>query len=201
LGFLANLNKYLLVMGIPGLLVISLLDSAAIPLAGGPDAVIMLLSWQRPALTWLVVLSATIGSTLGCLILYGIGRKGGEKALSRVKPEKVEWINNKMRDYGIWAVIAAVMAPPPFPTKPVILAAGVLGTRKLPFLSGVFAGRLVRYSLLGYLGATFGDESAQILKAHYPTIALLLLGGILLVILTRILRSRLKRGNRIPMSQ
>jgi hypothetical protein len=50
LGFLANLNKYLLVMGIPGLLVISLLDSAAIPLAGGPDAVIMLLSWQRPAL-------------------------------------------------------------------------------------------------------------------------------------------------------
>jgi undecaprenyl-diphosphatase len=201
LGFLANLNKYLLVMGIPGLLVISLLDSAAIPLAGGPDAVIMLLSWQRPALTWLVVLSATIGSTLGCLILYGIGRKGGEKALSRVKPEKVEWINNKMRDYGIWAVIAAVMAPPPFPTKPVILAAGVLGTRKLPFLSGVFAGRLVRYSLLGYLGATFGDESAQILKSHYPTIALLLLGGILLVILTRILRSRLKRGNRIPMSQ
>ncbi len=106
-----------------------------------------------------------------------------------------------MRDYGIWAVIAAVMAPPPFPTKPVILAAGVLGTRKLPFLSGVFAGRLVRYSLLGYLGATFGDESAQILKSHYPTIALLLLGGILLVILTRILRSRLKRGNRIPMSQ
>jgi membrane protein YqaA with SNARE-associated domain len=201
LGFLANLNKYLLVMGIPGLLVISLLDSAAIPLAGGPDAVIMLLSWQRPALTWLVVLSATIGSSLGCLILYGIGRKGGEKALSRVKPEKVEWINNKMRDYGIWAVIAAVMAPPPFPTKPVILAAGVLGTRKLPFLSGVFAGRLVRYSLLGYLGATFGDESAQILKSHYPTIALLLLGGILLVILTRILRSRLKRGNRIPMSQ
>ncbi|MDM7996144.1 MAG: VTT domain-containing protein [Acidobacteriota bacterium] len=201
MGFLANLNKYLLVMGIPGLLVISLLDSAAIPLAGGPDAVIMLLSWQRPALTWLVVLSATIGSSLGCLILYGIGRKGGEKALSRVKPEKVEWINNKMRDYGIWAVIAAVMAPPPFPTKPVILAAGVLGTRKLPFLSGVFAGRLVRYSLLGYLGATFGDESAQILKSHYPTIALFLLGGILLVILTRILRSRLKRGNRIPMSQ
>lgn len=197
MGFLSNLNKYLLIMGIPGLLVISLLDSAAIPLAGGPDAVIMLLSWQRPALTWLVVLSATVGSAIGCLILYGIGRKGGEKALSRVKPERVEWINNKMQDYGIWVVIAAVMAPPPFPTKPVILAAGVLGTRKLPFLCGVFAGRLVRYSLLGYLGAKFGDESAQIVKSHYPAIALVLLGGILLVILTRMLRSRLKRENGI----
>ncbi len=190
MGFLASLNKYLLVMGIPGLLVISLLDSAAVPLAGGPDAVIMLLSWQRPALTWLVVLAATIGSTIGCLILYGIGRKGGEKALSRVNPERVAWINGKMQDYGIWAVIAAVLAPPPFPTKPVILAAGVLGTRKLPFLSGVFAGRLARYSLLGYLGAKFGDESAQVLKAHYPTILLALLGGILLVLLFRKMRGR-----------
>jgi membrane protein YqaA with SNARE-associated domain len=185
LGFLEHLNKYLLVMGIPGLLVISLLDSAAVPLAGGPDAVIMLLSWRRPELAYLIVLAATVGSTLGCLILYGIGRKGGEKALSRIKPERVEWINKKMQEYGIGAVFAAVMAPPPFPTKPVILAAGVLGTRKLPFISAVFAGRLLRYSLLGYLGATFGEQSAQILKAHYPTIALVLLGGILLALVVR----------------
>jgi len=179
-------------MGIPGLLVISLLDSAAIPLAGGPDAVIMLLAWRRPELTWLIVLAATVGSTLGCLILYGIGRKGGEKALSRVKPEKVAWINKKMQEYGIWAVIAAVLAPPPFPTKPVILAAGVLRTGKLPFVLGVFAGRLLRYGLLGYLGAKFGDESAQIIKAHYPTIAMALFGGIVLIILIRKLRNRNK---------
>jgi membrane protein YqaA with SNARE-associated domain len=192
LGFLAHLNKYLLIMGIPGLLVISLLDSAAVPLAGGPDAVIMLLAWRRPALTYLIVLAATIGSTLGCLILYGIGRKGGEKALARIKPEKVEWINKKMQEYGILAVIAAVLAPPPFPTKPVILAAGVLGTRKLPFISGVFVGRLLRYSLLGYLGATFGEQSAKILKAHYPTIALALLGGILLLLVIRKIRNMKK---------
>jgi len=177
-------------MGIPGLLLISLLDSAAMPLSGGPDTVIMLLSWQRPALTWLIVLAASIGSSIGCLIFYGIGRKGGEKALSRVKPEKVEWINQKMRDYGVWAVIVAVMVPPPFPTKPVILAAGVLGIRKLPFLTGVFTGRLVRYSLLGYLGAKFGNESAHILKTHYPAIAATLLGGILLVILLHMFRKR-----------
>ena len=193
--FLAYLNEYLLVMGIPGLLAISFLDSAAVPLAGGPDAVILLLSWRRPALTYLIVLAATVGSTLGCMVLYGIGRKGGRKALSRIKPEKAAWIEKKMQEYGTLAIIAAVLAPPPFPTKPVILAAGVLGTGKLRFVSGVFVGRLLRYSFLGYLGAKFGDESAQVLKAHYPTISLVLIGGIVLTILIRKFHSRNKSAN------
>jgi membrane protein DedA with SNARE-associated domain len=92
-------------------------------------------------------------------------------------------------------VIAAVIAPPPFPTKAVILAAGVLQTRKLPFASAAFVGRLLRYSLLGYLGAKFGDESAQVLKAHYPTISLVLVGGILLILLIRKVRNRNKSAN------
>jgi len=187
---LTRLNEYLLFMGIPGLLVLSFLDSAAVPLAGGPDAVIVLLSWRRPAMTFLIVLAAAVGSTLGCMVLYGIGKKGGEKALSRFSPEKVKWIERKMQEYGVWAVFAAVMAPPPFPTKPVILAAGVLQTRKLPFAASAFAGRMVRYSLLGYLGARFGDESAAIIKAHYPEIFAALLCIILLAVLIRRFRNR-----------
>jgi membrane protein YqaA with SNARE-associated domain len=190
LGFVARLNEYLLFMGIPGLLALSFMDSAAVPLAGGPDAVIILLSWRRPAMTFLIVLTAAIGSTLGCMVLYGIGKKGGEKALSRFSPERVAWIERKMQEYGVWAVFAAVMAPPPFPTKPVILAAGVLRAHTLRFAASVFAGRIVRYSLLGYLGARFGDESAKIIKAHYPEIFLALLCVILLVVLVRYLHSR-----------
>jgi membrane protein YqaA with SNARE-associated domain len=190
LRFLARLNEYLLFMGIPGLLAISFLDSAAIPLAGGPDTVIVLLSWRKPAMTFLIVLAAAIGSTLGCLVLYGIGKKGGAKALSRFNPERVAWIKRKMQEYGAWAVFAAVMAPPPFPTKPVILAAGVLQARKLRFAASVFAGRLVRYSLLGYLGAKFGDQSAKIIKSHYPEIGIVLVCGILLIVLIRLIRNK-----------
>jgi membrane protein YqaA with SNARE-associated domain len=190
LRFLSRLNEYLLFMGIPGLLLISFIDSAAVPLAGGPDAVIILLSWRRPGMTFLIVLAAAVGSTLGCMVLYGIGRKGGERALSRFNPEKVAWIERKMQDYGVWAVFAAVMAPPPFPTKPVILAAGVLQASKLRFAASVFAGRMVRYSLLGYLGAKFGDQSAKIIKAHYPEIFVALLCGILLLVLVRYFRNK-----------
>ena len=44
------LKNYLLALGIPGLLVIVAIDSAGVPIPGGPDALVMLLSWQRPAM-------------------------------------------------------------------------------------------------------------------------------------------------------
>jgi membrane protein YqaA with SNARE-associated domain len=177
-------------MGIPGLLLISFLDSAAVPMAGGPDAVILLLAWQRPAMAIFIVLAATLGSLFGCLVLYGIGKKGGEKVLSRFRPEKTAWVKRKMDEYGSWAVLASVIAPPPFPTKPVILAAGVLQTDKWKFSAAVFSGRLLRYSMLGYLAARYGDSAAQILKAHYPEIFLALIGIILLILLARYIKNK-----------
>ncbi len=192
--FLSRLNETLILMGIPGLLAISFLDSAAVPLAGGPDAVIVLLSWRRPSMAVFIVLAAAIGSTLGCLVLYGIGKKGGEKALAKFSPERVAWIERRMREYGVLAVFAAVIVPPPFPTKPVILAAGVLRAPRLGFSLSVFAGRVVRYSILGYLGAKFGDESARIIKSHYPEILAALVSVILLFVLIRRFRKRQSRA-------
>jgi membrane protein YqaA with SNARE-associated domain len=187
---LKRLNGFLLLMGIPGLLLISFLDSAAVPLAGGPDALLLLLAWKRPAVMYLIVLAATIGSTLGCIVLYGIGKKGGEKALSRFNAEKITWVERKMQKHGLWAIVASVVAPPPFPTKLVILAAGVLRTGLTRLAVGVFFGRLLRYSLMGYLAARFGDQAAGIIKRQYPAISLVLIGCILLAILIRTLKRR-----------
>lgn len=187
---LKRLSGYLTVMGIPGLLVISFLDSAAIPLTGGPDAIVLLLAWQRPALTYLIVLAATFGSTLGCLVLYGIGQKGGEQALSRFNPERIARVEAKMRKHGLWAIVVSVLAPPPFPTKLVVLAAGVLRTDRLRFSAGVFTGRLIRYSVIGYLAARFGNRAAQILKDQYPAISLILVACILIALLIHILKNR-----------
>lgn len=190
---LKRLSGYLTVMGIPGLLAISFLDSAAVPITGGPDAIILLLAGMRPPLAYLIVLAATIGSTLGCLVLYGIGQKGGEKALSRFNPERIARVEENMRKHGLWAIVASVLAPPPFPTKLVILAAGVLRTDRLRFAAGVFTGRLIRYSLIGYVAARFGDRAAQILKDQYPAMSIILGGCILIALLIRILRSRARR--------
>jgi membrane protein YqaA with SNARE-associated domain len=185
LSILNRLNEYLLYIGIPGLLAISFIDSAAIPLAGGPDAVVLLLSWQEPSVFFLFALTAAVGSTLGCLVLYGIGWKGGKKALARFSPRKREWAERKMREYGIWIIIVSVIAPPPFPTKLVILGAGVLRTGRMQLISGVFIGRILRYSLLAYLGAEFGDDAVRLIRENYPIVSIVLVAVFLLIILIR----------------
>ena len=55
--------------------VIAFLDSAAIPMMGGPDALAMRLAWHCWGLAWLIVIAAFAGS-MGCLVLCGIGRAG-----------------------------------------------------------------------------------------------------------------------------
>jgi hypothetical protein len=63
----------------------------------------------------------------------------------------------------------------------------------LRFSAAVFAGRLVRYSLVAYLAAKFGDRAAEILKNQYPTVSLAMIGCVLLVILIRTLKNRRKQ--------
>jgi len=185
---LKKLSEYLLLAGIPGLFAIAFLDSAAVPMAGGPDAVLLLLSWQRPALVPAIVAAAALGSTLGCLVLYAIGRKGGESVLARFGPERSAWVRRKMDEYGAGAVFVSVLAPPPFPTKPVILAAGVLQTPRVRFAIAVLAGRVLRYGIEGYLGARFGDQAAAVLRQNSPAAGLALAALVLAGLLVRHLR-------------
>lgn len=189
---LQSLNKYLLLWGVPGLLGIAFLDSAAVPMMGGPDAVVLLLAWQRPMQILPIILAAAIGSTLGCLVLYRVGRAGGEMALARFSTERRAWVKQRLDQNAFAAVAAGVAAPPPFPTKLVILAAGAFRVSQTKFANGVLAGRLVRYSVLAILGASFGDQAADVLRSHYPIFALLLIGALILFLLLRHFRSQAK---------
>jgi membrane protein YqaA with SNARE-associated domain len=191
---LESLNRYLLLWGIPGLLAIAFLDSAAVPMLGGPDAVILLLSWRHPDKALLIVLAAVVGSMLGNLVLYRLGRVGGEVALSRFSSEKRAWVKQKLDHNAFAAIVAAVAAPPPFPTKLVVLAAGAFGISQVRVVNGVFAGRLMRYSILAYLGARFGDQAAGVVKEHYSSFAVLLIGAVLLIALLRYRRSAAKNS-------
>jgi membrane protein YqaA with SNARE-associated domain len=188
--YLERLGEYLLALSIPGMFAIALLDSAAIPLVGGPDGMVMLLAWQRPdRLAW-IVLAASLGSALGCLILYRIARAGGEMVLARISPRRRQWVKHKVETNAFWAVFLGVTMPPPFPTKPVILAAGAFHTPQTSFFLAALLGRIMRYSAMAYLGSRFGDQAAEIIKSHYGVILLMLAGLIILIVLMRkLLRS------------
>lgn len=185
-----TLKNLLLTWGIPGLFFITLLDSAGVPLPGGPDAVVMLLSWQRPNLMVFIALAATLGSTVGNWLLYQVGRKGGGAALARFDQKKRDWVTDKLKRNDFLAILIAMLGPPPFPTKIFILMAGAFEMRMRRFLLAVFGGRLVRYFGEAYLGARFGDEAAEILANHYGMIALALVAVVLGFLLARHFWSR-----------
>lgn len=185
-----SLRAKLLAFGLPGLFVIAFLDSAGIPLPGGVDLVVMLLSWQRPDSFVFVALLAAVGSVLGCLVLYRIASTGGEAMMSRFTEEKQRWVKEKVRQNDVLAILVAMLGPPPFPTKLFILVAGVVQMDWRRFAAAVLAGRLIRYLGLAYLAVRVGDRAADTLKEHYPTVGIALVTLVALYVLFRHLMSK-----------
>ena len=178
-------KNQLLALGIPGLFLISFLDSAGVPLPGGVDLVLMLLSWQRPSFFIPMALVAALGSTVGCLVLYRIARTGGDAMMSRFPADKQEWVKEKVRRSDTLAILVAMLGPPPFPTKLFILVAGVVRMDWRRFVVAVFVGRLVRFLGEAYLAVKLGDRAADTLKDHYPSIAVSLAAAVVLFLLLR----------------
>jgi len=142
---LETLKNKLLTLGIPGLFLISFLDSAGVPLPGGADLVVMLLSWQRPAHLFLIAVVAALGSVLGSLVLYYIARTKGDAMMSRFPKDKQDRVKEKFRRNDILALLVAMLGPPPLPSKLFVLAAGVVRMDWRRFVAAVFAGRLIRF--------------------------------------------------------
>lgn len=179
---LAQLTEALVAYGPGGIFLIALLDSAFIPLPGGADAVMILLS-LKASLAWmfLCAVAATLGSVIGCLVLYHISRKAGAGALKRFSDEKQARVKNLLDRYDVLAVLVASVLPPPFPFKLFVISAGVFRMNRLRFAIAIAAGRLFRFLLEGYIAVEYGDEAAALLARHYPKlgilIALALVGG------------------------
>lgn len=160
------LKAILVSYGAWGLGGIALLDSAMVPLAGGPDGVLMILAAVTPQRTALYVLSATGGSLLGSLVLYALSRKAGRVALRRIAPERQIRLRHFIDRYDLFTMMIAVILPPPFPTKLVVMAAGAFKMRLGRFALGTLLGRVVRFSLEGYLALRFGSSAMALLRRY-----------------------------------
>jgi membrane protein YqaA with SNARE-associated domain len=190
---LTSVSQYLLAYGALGLFGIALLDSALIPLPGGPDAVLILLSTTRPAWVPLYVFAATLGSVIGCLIFYYISRRAGRGALKRFSPRRQARVKELIDRYDVLTVLVASVLPPPFPFKIFIATAGVFRFGVLRFTLAVAAGRGFRYALIGYLAARYGEHAKEMLARYYPYIGL---GVAALVVAVFVVRHLLKKGSR-----
>ena len=193
---LHDLVVLLLGLGIPGLFLIALVDSAGIPTAGGPDIVLLLLVVHAQGAHELAQLVPTcvLGSALGCLAMYYFGRREGPRVLERFALERRASIREKIDRYGLWAILIAVIGPPPYPTKIFVLSAGVFKMGPGSFLSAVLLGRFLRYGSVAYLALYFGARAEELLLSHYPVVFATLVGLVGLVLLVRWRRHQASRA-------
>lgn len=154
--------------GPAGVFLLALLDSAGLPLPATVDALLIAVSASEPALASLSAALAVAGSTVGCLFLYLLARKGGELYWRRHVPQRraqtfLDWF----RRYGLATVFVPALLPIPLPTKVFVIAAGVFGARVLQFLLIIVAARIPRYAGLAWLGSQFGEAPARAWLKQY----------------------------------
>lgn len=155
-------------MGAPGLFLIAIIDSSVIPLPipGSTDLLLLFLVAHRGN-TLLLVASAVAGSILGGYTTWHLGKKGGEAALQRYVPRRhLDRITGWVKHHPILSVSLPAILPPPIPLSPFLLASGALGVARNRFLAVFGTARILRYSLIAWLAATYGRRIVRLWSAE-----------------------------------
>ncbi len=161
-----------------------------IPLPGGPDAVMILLSTARPSWMIFYAAAATLGSVAGCLVLYYISRRAGGRALARFSEAKQARVKRLIDRYDVLSVLVASVLPPPFPFKLFVITGGVFRLNVVRFALAVAIGRAFRFLLEGYLAARYGEHAKDLLARYYPAIGVAFALLIVLIFIGRVLLRR-----------
>jgi membrane protein YqaA with SNARE-associated domain len=180
----------LIAYGSFGLLFIAVLDSAFIPVPGGPDVVVIALSHHSHSWMPIYVALAVVGSTIGSLILYAVALRGGEKVLQKFTATQREQAIRLVNEYDFWALLVASVLPPPFPFKVFVLSAGAFRMKLWRFILALVLGRGFRFVMEGVLAVVYGEAAIDVLKVHYPKIGLTVAALILIILLVNTLRKR-----------
>lgn len=113
-----------------------------------------------------VIVTATLGSVIGAIILYYVGRLLGVERMERivdkygrvlrVKKEDIRKADDWFDKYGYWAVLLCRMVP--LIRSLISLPAGMSNMRFVPFLLFTLLGTLVWNTILVMIGAAVGDN-------------------------------------------
>ena len=162
-----------LAMGAPGILVVAFLDSSILSLPEIADLLLIYMVTARPARFALYVSAATLGSLVGCLLLYYLGKKGGEALMRRrFNSERTDRTLAAFRRHGVMAVLVPSILPPPAPFKIFVLLAGVAEISAARFTTAILIGRGARYLGEGLLALWYGERALAFVRDHGVGVAI-----------------------------
>ena len=166
-------EAFALSIGGPGLFVVAFLDSSFLSLPEINDLLVVLLVIQHKERMVYYALMATAGSIVGCLVLYYIGRKGGEALLRRrFGGPRLQQAMGLYQRYGVLAIAIPAILPPPSPFKVFVVMAGVSKLPVLHFASAIAVARGFRYFGEGWLAVRYGDQALTMLEEHGRTVSI-----------------------------
>jgi membrane protein YqaA with SNARE-associated domain len=173
---------------------------AVVPLPGGMDSIVataVLATQGEPLYVAAYIVLAALGNAAGNTILYAIGHKGGEVFLEkRLGKEKFNTMRTKFEKREVLTLALAAIMPPPFPFKTLVFSAAVFEVDFHRFLLGIFAGRLLRFSILATLILVFGPQIIGVLRGllreHLMAMLISLAGILVVLLLLRYLRQARK---------
>ncbi len=194
--------RWILRLGAPGLILVGLIDNSIIPIPGGMDVFLILLTAHRR--NWWIVyaLTATAGAVLGGYVTYRLAKKGGKEGLEKkIGPSRAKKVYRRFARSAFATVLVGSIIPPPFPMVPVLMTAGVLQYSRRKFLTALGIGRGIRFFAVAFLGRVYGTAIVGWLGRYYrPFLYVLIAAGIAggTVAIVYLKRHRSKRRQAAP---
>jgi len=192
-------QAFALGIGGPGLFLVAFLDSSFLSLPEINDLLVVMLVIEHKTRMPYYALMATLGSVTGCLVLYGIGRKGGEALVRRrFGGHRMERALALSKRYGVLAIAVPAILPPPAPFKIFVLLAGVAAVPLWQLATTIALARRFRYFAVGILSVRYGDDAIAFIEANGRTVArvlvaLIVAGGLAWILWRR--RGRQRTGD------
>jgi membrane protein YqaA with SNARE-associated domain len=188
-------------LGVWGILGISIVDSALIPMLF-LDPLVVSYGVGAHARVALFCFMGALGSAIGALLPYYLGRAGGELfLLQRINRQRYEQIRDRFGKQEFLAIMLPAMCPPPMPVKIIELAAGVLEMKPHSYFLAVLTGKFLRFLIESVLVILYGPailSTAFSVIHRHPGILFGSLSLILLTLLLYVLRKLFNKRNPTP---
>jgi membrane protein YqaA with SNARE-associated domain len=194
--------KPLGVWGIGGL---ALIDSSTIPVPIDALLIDYVANDHKRFLVYCFM--AALGSAVGSLLPYYLGRAGGELfLLKRINRKRYEQLRDRFEKQEFLAIMVPAMMPPPMPVKLFEFAAGVFEMKSLWFFSAIFVGKFVRFLIWAIITIKYGPAILGTITRtmHEHRNYVLAMGGIVMLLLAVYVLRKVfdrRRGTSLPVEE
>jgi membrane protein YqaA with SNARE-associated domain len=185
-----------------GIGALAVIDSSTIPVP--IDALLIDFVVHDHAKFLLYCFMAALGSAVGSLLPFYIGKAGGELFLmKRINRKRYEQLRDRFERQEFLAIMIPAMMPPPMPVKVFEFAAGVFEMKTLWFFMAILVGKFLRFLVEAlitiYYGPTILKTVTMTVRAHVGWvlgISGILVGILVLWVVRKIFDKR--RGENLP---